>query len=155
MTAVTRRTVLKRISAGAISAAAIVRSRGASAALPPLPNLPASEALLLRPGDSQFAQYERAFNARTQLTPQLRAMCKNARAVGVMIDWCRSDNIPFAVRCGGHSYEGLSQSASVVIDTRLINSITVDATTKTATVGAGACLGQLYQAIAPRGPGTP
>ena len=151
MTAVTRRTVLKRISAGAISAAAIVRSRGASAALPPLPNLPASEALLLRPGDSQFAQYERAFNARTQLTPQLRAMCKNARAVGVMIDWCRSDNIPFAVRCGGHSYEGLSQSASVVIDTRLINSITVDATTKTATVGAGACLGQLYQAIAPRG----
>lgn len=102
MTAVARRTVLKRISAGAISAAAIVRSRGASAALPPLPNLPASEALLLRPGDSQFAQYERAFNARTQLTPQLRAMCKNAR--------------------------------------------------ETATVGAGACLGQLYQAIAPPPP---
>ena len=151
MTAVTRRTVLKRISAGAIYAAAIVRSPGASAALPSLPNLPASEALLLRPGDSQFAQYERAFNARTQLTPQLRAMCKNARAVGVMIDWCRSNNIPFAARCGGHSYEGLSQSVSVVIDTRLINSITVDATTKTATVGAGACLGQLYQAIAPRG----
>jgi hypothetical protein len=151
MTTATRRTVLKRISAGAISAAAIVRSRGASAALPPLPNLPASDALLLRPGDSQFPQYEQAFNARTQLTPQLRAMCKNARAVGVMIDWCRGNNLAFAVRCGGHSYEGFSQSASVVIDTRLMNSITVDATTKTATVGAGASLGQLYQAIAPQG----
>jgi FAD/FMN-containing dehydrogenase len=143
--------VLNRVSAGAISAAAILRSRGAGAALPPLPNLPASDALLLRPGDGQFARFEPAFNARAMLTPQLRAMCKNARAVGIMVDWCRSNNLAFAVRCGGHSYEGFSQSTSVVIDTRLMNSITVDAATKTATVGAGASLGQLYQAIAPRG----
>jgi FAD/FMN-containing dehydrogenase len=32
-----------------------------------------------------------------------------------------------------------------------MNSVTVDAASKTATVGAGASLGQLYQAIAPRG----
>jgi FAD/FMN-containing dehydrogenase len=78
-------------------------------------------------------------------------MCKNARAVSVIVDWCRSNNLPFAVRCGGHSYEGLSQSSSVVIDTRLLNSLTADAQMKTATVGAGASLGQLYQVIAPRG----
>ena len=52
---------------------------------------------------------------------------------GAMIDWCRSNNLAFAVRCGGHSYEGFSQSASIVIDKRLMNSITVDTTTKTAT----------------------
>src|SRR6202023_3608923 len=52
---------------------------------------------------------------------------------------------------GGHSYDGFSQRASVVIDFRLMNSIAIDVATKTATVGAGASLGQLYQAIAPRG----
>jgi FAD/FMN-containing dehydrogenase len=148
MTILTRRTALQRI---AISAPALLLTRRAWAQLPPLPNLPPSDALLLRPGDSQFTRYQPAFNARTALTPQLRAVCKNARAVGVMVDWCRSNNVSFAVRCGGHSYEGFSQSKSVVIDTRLMNAVTVDAATKTATVGAGASLGQLYQAIAPRG----
>jgi FAD/FMN-containing dehydrogenase len=146
--ALTRRAALKRIG---IVAPALLLARRAVAQLPTLPNLPASDALLLRPGDSQFSTYEPAFNSRTMLTPQLRAMCKNARAVGVVVDWCRSNNLSFAVRCGGHSYEGFSQSKSVVIDTRLMNSITIDAATKTATVGAGASLGQLYRAIAPRG----
>jgi hypothetical protein len=121
------------------------------AQLPALPNLPSTDALLLRPGDAQFADYQTSFNTRTALTPQLRALCKTAGAVGVMIDWCRSNNLPFALRSGGHSYEGFSQSSSVVIDTRLINAITVDKATKSATVGAGASLGQVYKAIAARG----
>jgi FAD/FMN-containing dehydrogenase len=144
----TRRAALKCIT---VSAPALLLAGRARAQLPPLPSLPASDALLLRPGDSQFSRYESAFNSRTQLTPLLRAMCKSERAVGVMVDWCRSNNLMFAVRCGGHSYEGFSQSKSVVIDMRLMNSVTVNAATKTATVGAGASLGQLYQAIAPRG----
>jgi len=125
------------------------------AALPPLPNLPATGALLLEPGDAQFATYEPAFNARTMLTPALRALCKTAGAVGTMVDWCRSNGLPFAIRCGGHSYEGLSQSASVVIDTRLLAAVGYDAKTRTATVGAGASLGAFYKAIAPHGLGFP
>jgi FAD binding domain/Berberine and berberine like len=81
----------------------------------------------------------------------LRAVCKTANAVSVMVKWCRSNNLPFAVRCGGHSYEGFSQSSSVVIDTRLIAAIVIKKQTQTATVGAGASLGQLYKAIAPLG----
>jgi FAD/FMN-containing dehydrogenase len=151
MRQVTRRALIKRLAASAISAPAVLLARRAKAQLPPLPDLPASDALLLRAGDGQFAQYQPAFNTRTMLTPQLRALCKNARAVGVMVDWCRSNDLDFAVRCGGHSYEGFSQSSSVVIDTRWINSIAVDAATRTATVGAGASLGELYKAIAPHG----
>ena len=119
------------------------------APLPPLPKLAAGDALLLRPGDVDFADYRSAFNARTMLTPQLRALCKTARAVCLMVDWCRSNSLPFSVRCGGHSYEGLSQSTSVVIDTRMISAITVNPKANTATVGAGASLASLYQAIAP------
>lgn len=151
MTPVTRRQVLKRIAAVPVCAPAILPEQRASAALPPQPDLPSTDAILLRPGDAQFAQYQFAFNTRTQLTPQLRAMCKTPSAVSTMVDWCRTNSLPFAIRCGGHSYEGFSQSSSVVIDTRLLNSVTVDTTAKTAAIGAGASLGQLYRAIAPHG----
>ncbi len=147
----TRRRVLKQIAATAIFAPTVFLGRHAKAALPPLPNLPAGDALLLRPGDAHFADYQPAFNARTMLTPELRALCKTANSVGTMVDWCRSNGVPFALRSGGHCYEGFSQSSSVVIDTRLINTITVDTATKTATVGAGASLGEVYKAIAPHG----
>jgi FAD/FMN-containing dehydrogenase len=147
----TRRNLLNRLAATAIFAPAVFSRRAAMAQLPALPNLPSTDALLLRPGDAQFADYQISFNTRTALTPKLRALCKTAGAVGVMVDWCRSNNLPFALRSGGHSYEGFSQSASVVIDTRQIAAITVDTATKTASVGAGAALGQLYQAIAPHG----
>ena len=39
-----------------------------------------------------------------------------------MVQWARSNNLAFALRSGGHSYEGFSQSASVVVDTRLMKS---------------------------------
>lgn len=104
---------------------------------------------MLRPGDAGFASYQPAFNARTMLTPQLRALCKTANAVGTMVDWCRSNNLPFAMRSGGHSFEGFSESSSVVLDTRLLNAIKVDAASKMVTVGAGASLGSIYQALAP------
>jgi len=132
-----------------VFAPAVLSTRRAFAQLPSLPKVASGDALLLRPGDAQFPTYEPAFNARTQLTPQLRAMCKTANGVGVMVDWCRINKLPFAVRCGGHSYEGFSQSASVVIDTRLINAISVDVTAKTVTVGAGASLGAVYKAVWP------
>jgi FAD/FMN-containing dehydrogenase len=125
------------------------RTPAQPAALPPLPNLSSNEALLLRPGDAGFAAYQPAFNTRTMLTPQLRALCKTANAVGIMVDWCRSNNLPFAMRSGGHSYEGFSQSLGIVIDTRLMSAIKVDAASKTVTVGAGASLGSIYKALAP------
>jgi FAD/FMN-containing dehydrogenase len=64
-----------------------------------------------------------------------------------MVDWARSNTLPFAVRSGGHSYEGFSQSASVVIDTRLMNAVDFDRTGRTMTVGAGATLGPVYEKI--------
>jgi FAD/FMN-containing dehydrogenase len=147
----TRRHLLKGGAAAAIFAPAVFAGHPARAQLPALPSVPSTDALLLRPSDAQFGQYQESFNTLTILTPQLRALCKTARAVGIMVDWCQSNNLPFAIRCGGHSYEGFSQSASVVIDTRLISAIKVDAAGKTAAVGAGASLGQLYQAIALQG----
>src|ERR1700720_14297 len=69
-----------------------------AAALPPFPNLPPSEALLLTPADPQYADYLPAANLRTQLAPALRAVCKTENAVAVMTDWVRSNSLSFAVR---------------------------------------------------------
>src|SRR5258708_40025731 len=97
----TRRQVLKRIAATAVFAPTIFSGRPARAALPPLPNLPESDALLLRPDDAHFADYHTAFNARTMLMPQLRAMCKTAGAAATVVDWGRGNDLPFALRRRG------------------------------------------------------
>jgi len=108
---------------GVIAAPVFVSASRGDALLPPLPSLSSGDALLLRPGDAHHTDYQAAFNLRTALKPQLRALCKTSKAAGVMVDWCRSNGLPFAVRCGGHSYEGFSQSTSVVIDMRLMKAI--------------------------------
>ena len=95
---VTRREVVRGVGASFISTTFIARR--AAAQPPPLPSPPqnpAADAILLGPSDPQFAQYQPAFNLRTALTPQLRAMCKTASGVSTMIDWCRSNGLPFAI----------------------------------------------------------
>ena len=122
-----------------------------SAALPPLPNLSASEALFLTPSDPQYASYLASANLRTQLSPALRAVCKTEHAVAVMIDWVRSNNLSFGIRCGGHSYEGFSQSQDIVIDLRDLEDISVDTAAGIVTVGAGVSLHDVYQELANEG----
>jgi FAD/FMN-containing dehydrogenase len=81
----------------------------------------------------------------------LRAVCKTADAVAVMVDWVRRNGLSFAVRCGGHSYEGFSQSTDVVIDLRGMAAISVDTKTNLVTAGSGASLYHIYQAVAAHG----
>ncbi len=140
---------LREIEAPALTPAA--SAAAPPAPLPPLPALPASDVLFLTPSDPHYADYLPAANARTQLGPALRAVCKTENAVSVMVDWVRSNNLDFAVRCGGHSYEGFSQSRNVVIDLRGLTTITVDKAAGTVTVGAGADLFQIYAALAAQG----
>jgi FAD/FMN-containing dehydrogenase len=129
----------------------VLASQPDAVALPPLPNLPASDAVFLRPSDPHYGDYLPAANKRSQLSPALRAVCKTEHAVTVMVDWVRTNNLSFAVRAGGHSYEGFSQSSNVVIDVRGLNGISLDTASGLVTVGAGVSLYQIYQALAARG----
>ncbi len=133
------------------AAAAALTPATAPAALPPLPSLAESDALLLQPSDPRYTGFLPATNKLTQLSPALRAVCNTEHAVAVMVDWVRSNNLNFAVRCGGHSYEGLSQSTDVVIDVRGLKAIEVDKTAGLATAGSGVTLFALYQALAAQG----
>jgi FAD/FMN-containing dehydrogenase len=113
------------------------------------------DALFLVPGDTDFAKYNISMNLRTNLTPQLRILCKTADAVSAVISWARTNSVSFSVRGGGHSYEGLSQSTSVVIDGRAMRSIEVSDDASLVYVGAGAALGDVYHALAPHGRAIP
>jgi FAD binding domain/Berberine and berberine like len=142
-----KRRDLLRLGAGVVAAPFVRRVSPAFAALPPFPNLPPSDALLLTPADADYATYQPAFNKRTIKQPQLRALCRTPNAVQVMVGWARDNAVPFALRSGGHCYEDFSESDSVVIDTRMMNQIDVDAANQVVTVGAGAALGDVYMAL--------
>jgi hypothetical protein len=129
---------------------AVARSAAATV-LPPLPNVPASDVTFLTPSDSHYKDYLPAANARMQLNPALRAVCNSEHGVAAMVDWVNSNQLSFAVRCGGHSYEGLSQSTDVVIDVRGLNGIAIDKTAGTVTVGSGVSLYDIYKALAAKG----
>jgi|JI10StandDraft_1071094.scaffolds.fasta_scaffold192297_2 FAD/FMN-containing dehydrogenase len=110
-------------------------------------NLSSDDALILVPTDELYARYNQEFNLRTAKLPAIRILVKNTQAVVICLQWLKKSDIPFSIRCGGHSFEGLSQCSSVVIDTRLINEAHVDVTHHTVTVGGGASLGHIYKTI--------
>jgi FAD/FMN-containing dehydrogenase len=124
-------------------------SREAAVALPPLPTI--ADATFLRPGDAAYATYLPLHNRRNNLQPALRILCTSTQAVSDSVNWVRDNNLPLALRCGGHCYEGFSQSDGVVIDIRKMGLVTIDAAQKIVTVSAGASLGKIYKAVAKAG----
>jgi FAD/FMN-containing dehydrogenase len=102
------------------------------------------DALMLLPTDAKFAAYQASYNLRVALKPQARIMVQTPRGVTQAVQWLKANKVPFAVRCGGHSYEGFSQSSSVVIDTRLMSVCQLDADSKSVFVGGGSALGEVY-----------
>jgi FAD/FMN-containing dehydrogenase len=107
-----------------------------------------SEGLILLPKDSKFADYQISFNKRTQQQPEVRVLCKSAKAIAECIRWCLMNKVPFAIRGSGHSYEGYSQSTGLVIDTRLLKKLEIDQSSKIVTAEAGLSLGEIYTALA-------
>ena len=77
------------------------------------------------------------FNLRTVVTPHVLVLSKTPKAISESIAWANRHAVPLCGRSGGHSYEGFSSLAGLVIDVGQINSIAVDTANQTATIGAG------------------
>jgi FAD/FMN-containing dehydrogenase len=99
--------------------------------------------------DQNFAKFNRSFNKRTQIAPRLRVVVASAAAVSSTMRWAADNGLSFAVRSGGHSYEGFSQSADLVIDVRGMTAVKLSAGRKSVSVGSGSSLGSVYQALWP------
>ncbi len=137
------------IAGGVIQSLWTTNAFGEPVALTELQNsLAPGDGKVVLPADPLFAQYQTAFNIRTMKIPQVRVLCSTAQGAAIAIAWARANNVPLAVRAGGHSYEGYSQSAGLVIDLRPANQIQISADRASFTAGAGAQLGNVYQNLA-------
>src|SRR6202521_1479675 len=103
----------------------------------------------LLPADRLPAAKNISFNQRVQIAPRVRVIAGSAKSVASPILWATSTGVNFAVRSGGHSYEGYSQSPDLVIDVRGMAAIKLSADKKSVSVGSGANVGSVYKALCP------
>jgi FAD/FMN-containing dehydrogenase len=98
------------------------------------------------PGSGVYEQLPPAFNARFHhLRPQAVVLCATPQDVSETISFLRRNGLEHATRSGGHSFAGHSSTHGVLIDVTRMSSISVSG--DVATVGAGARLGEVYEAL--------
>jgi len=96
-------------------------------------------------GEPGWERARRNFNARIDpqgVEPKMIVFVQNAADVRHALAYARANQLPFRVRCGGHSYEAYSLvKDGLVIDVSDMNHIVYDPATGHVAVGAGArCL---------------
>jgi FAD/FMN-containing dehydrogenase len=101
-------------------------------------------------GQPGFAEAAQVFNPRfDHLLPDAVARPVDGTDVRDAVRFCTEHHVPVRARSGGHSYAGYSTaSRGTVLDLRRLDQITVDQESGTATVGAGAQLIDVYNALA-------
>jgi len=104
--------------------------------------------MVLIPVTKTSQQFDISFAKRMQLTPRVRVVASSAAAVSATILWATNNGLNFAIRSGGHSYEGFSQSPDLVIDVRGMKAITLSSDKKSVSIGSGSQLGSVYDALA-------
>jgi FAD/FMN-containing dehydrogenase len=111
---------------------------------------------LLRPGTSHYANASVISNERYAGTqPRAIARVLGEDDVAACVRFAAGSTLPFAVRCGGHSYAGYSTNQGLVCDVRRLSTITVAADRRSVTVGAGVLAIDLITALAARGLAVP
>ncbi len=104
---------------------------------------------LVRANDTQYATARQLFSPRfDNVQPAGVVYCAAPEDVQKCLAFVRKFNLPFAVRCGGHSYEGYSTSTGMIIDVTRMNAVQVDSGAETTTIGGGARLIDIYSELA-------
>lgn len=99
-------------------------------------------------GDAGYDRARLLYSTRFDgIKPLAVAYCENGNDVSKSILWARRNGIRIAARSGGHSYGGYSTGQGIVIDVSRLDGVSVDAAGKTATVGAGARLIDVYDKL--------
>ena len=95
---------------------------------------------ILTPGADGYEEACRVWNgAHDGRRPALVVRCTGAADVIAAVGFARSNDLPLAVRGGGHSIAGFSTcDDGIVIDLSPMNGVRVDPEARRATVGAGA-----------------
>jgi FAD/FMN-containing dehydrogenase len=102
---------------------------------------------LILPGDKDYEEARKVYNAMIDKRPAMIVQCVNAADVILCVNFARENKLPVAIRSGGHNVAGLaSVDDGLVIDLSLMKGIHVDPKSNTALVEAGCTLGDVDHA---------
>jgi hypothetical protein len=102
---------------------------------------------VITPGTPDYESARLVFNRAFDRRPALIVGCAGAPDVARALDFAQSQNLPLAVRGGGHNRAGFSVcDGGVVIDLSGMNRVEVDAGKRVALAQAGALVRDLDQA---------
>jgi FAD/FMN-containing dehydrogenase len=171
-----RRHFLGALSATAVSAcaAAVVPSPSSSSSPPPSPSPTSAPSarpsptapsppswnalraqlagLVLEPATPGYDDARKIYNTRFDgIRPLAVAVCKSVADVQACVRFARANAVPLALRSGGHSYAGWSTGTGLVLDVSPLAAISVGS--GAVTVGAGARLVDVYDAVGAAGAG--
>ena len=98
------------------------------------------------PGSPAYERVTRPFNARFhEVQPSAIVLCATPQDVSETISFLHRHGLENAIRSGGHCFAGHSSTQGVLIDVSPMYSVLVSGSA--ATIGAGARLGKVYEAL--------
>lgn len=111
---------------------------------------------VIRPGDPNYEAARKVFNAMIDRHPALIVQCVDAGDVVAAVNFGRDQNLPVAVRGGGHHGAGLGVVENgLVIDLSRMRGVRVDPAARTARVSGGAVWADVDHATHAFGLATP
>jgi hypothetical protein len=111
---------------------------------------------LIQPDDPNYDVARKVYNAMIDRHPSLIARCVDAGDVIAAVNFARSQQLPLAIRGGGHNGPGLGVvDDGLVIDLSGLKGVRVDPQARTARVGGGAVWGEVDHATNAFGLATP
>ena len=159
---VSRRAILRGISAGVVAGTVGVAGRSGQAWAATSSSAPRWSALRQRmtgtlyvKGQSGYSAVAHGYDPRfDSVLPSAVARCVSSADVSAEVLFASTNAVPFTVRSGGHALSGCSTGAGLGIDTTPMSKVAVNSSTASATVGAGARLIDVYHGVSSLGFGT-
>ncbi|MDF2607291.1 MAG: FAD-binding protein [Bacillales bacterium] len=103
---------------------------------------------IIFPGSENYDSARQNYNARYNKFPIIIVYCEVTQDVVNAILWVRKHQLPFRVRCGGHSYEAFSLvNGGLIIDVSGLQKLKIDKVRGMAQIGSGFRLLPLYEAL--------
>jgi len=104
------------------------------------------------PGASKYEHLRKGYAAKFDAHPALIVRPANSLDIASSLNFAKSNGLPTAVRCGGHSYAGYSScEAGLVLDMSGISDIVIASDKKSARLGGGMLSGAVETATAQAG----
>ena len=96
---------------------------------------------IFRPGDVAYEKLRNVYAAKYAARPALIVHAATPADIQASLHFAKSEALPIAVRCGGHSYAGYSVCDGLVLDMSGFRDITIASDTKSSHLGGGMLCG--------------